>query len=216
MALKGGIYVLFSVSLFILSIQYIHSKAPSLFLLVLIVAPVFLLGRIALTFRRKLSVEFTEQSFLFKIKKKETYTEYNFPLKDILFWCPKVAGRKYAVIKFFLSNGNSAEFSFILDDETNAEDIFNEFADYIVAYNKVSEEKIYVRPSFFATNSGLLSIYGFIILFLITVIVHAIKQFKTFPITMFLGFMMIIQILIRRSAEIKFYKKYNDLLNKVN
>jgi hypothetical protein len=183
----------------------------------MIIAPVLFLKKIAGIFSRKVSIVFSDFSFLFKIEKNDIpYREYNFELEEIASCSFQLIAQRFVVIKFFLKNGHVAEYSFIIDNGENyqisATEILNEFSDRILSFNKVNyEKKISIRPSFLASNTGLLSIYGLTILIIIAVLVHASKQFKTFPITLFIGIGILIQIIVRRNSEIKFYKKYQDI-----
>jgi hypothetical protein len=180
----------------------------------MMVTPALFFKKLAGVFRRKVSIDFTDCSFLFKIEKNDiVYKENAYELKEIESYSPQIVAQRFVVVKFFLKKGDIVEYSFIIDDQVNADEILHEFNDQILAYNKLAtEDKINVRPSFFASSVGLFAIYGLIILFIIAVIVNAVKQFKTFPITLFMAVAIIIQLIIRRNAELKFYNKYKDML----
>ena len=150
------------------------------------------------------------------LKKTDSYEReglFNCELNELWSYKIQFPNRRFAAIGFNLKPDRTVEYSFskkqIDSEQTNTDALIESFHKLISDYNnrQPEDKKIPLLPSFYASKYGLYSIIGLIIFFCIAIVIHIIYNVKTLPISLFLGFAMIIQIALKRKTDMDFYKK---------
>lgn len=86
--------------------------------------------------------------------------------------------------------------------------LINDFHDFIKTYNLSAKEKIKLLPSFYASVGGIISIIILVLLFIADIIVHiVIGKMGILPITLFLVLGLIIQVILQRRNDLKYFNK---------
>jgi hypothetical protein len=120
--------------------------------------------------------------------------------------------KRFADIIIYWNENKKNEYSFLREkadeNKIDADDLLNKIESAIVSYNnETAGEKIKLLPSFYASNSGLFCIFFLIILFCIAIILHITYSVKTLPFSLFFGAALLFQLILRRKADIKFYRE---------
>lgn len=123
------------------------------------------------------------------------------------------AAGKFSAVTFNLKNGKSVEYSFLTEkqnaEQVNTDELIDMFQGMIKNYNnnKPLKEQIIFAPSFMASSNGLICITLMIVLLISAVFMHILYQAKKLPVTLFLGFAVIVQLFLKRKADLDYYNK---------
>jgi len=212
---KLFLYLIFVLLLIFLSIYYLKYKIFELISLILFMLPLLLLKRIMKFYTREVEITLNDESILFLIKQKDKSDE-NFEeiqLKNIKQYKVLFVNRRFVDTVFYLKGNKVLQYSFLKEiDNSNkigGDTLIQNFQDLIKNYNErnITLPKIQLLPSFYASTFGFYSIFLLILLFTIAVILHIIYSIKTLPISLFLGGVIIMQLVLRRKNDLAFYKK---------
>lgn len=216
MALKLAIFITIGLLLLFVSNYFLNNKILSLFFLIVVIAPIFLIKLVMKRFTRKIAIDLKEKLFCISVnitgEIPERYLEYY--LKEVLDYSIQFPNRRFSSIKLNLKNGKSVEYSFLQqkqqEGQESTDEILKRIHLLIENYNqsKSGEEKILLKPSFFASKGGLFCIVGLCALFLIAICLHVLHQTKSLPIILFFGAALIIQLVLKRKSDINIYKKW--------
>ncbi|HEY5462638.1 MAG TPA: hypothetical protein VIJ95_05220 [Hanamia sp.] len=166
-------------------------------------------------YTREVEITLNDESILFLIKQKDKSDE-NFEeiqLKNIKQYKVLFVNRRFVDTVFYLKGNKVLQYSFLKEiDNSNkigGDTLIQNFQDLIKNYNErnITLPKIQLLPSFYASTFGFYSIFLLILLFTIAVILHIIYSIKTLPISLFLGGVIIMQLVLRRKNDLAFYKK---------
>lgn len=217
MFVKLMIFAIIGLSLLYLTNHFIGNRFLSFFFLIITVVPFIFISRLFKFFRKKAVILFKENLIQLTLQNSNSEIVYDFEyyLSEIKSYTIQFPNYRFASIKLNLKNGKSAEYTFqkqMQDDTQESIDkILKQLHYTIENYNKnlVATEKILFKPSFFATKSGLFTIIGLCFLFIIAIFLHILfHQIDSFPIVLLFGFMIIIQLIFKRIADINFYKMW--------
>lgn len=215
MALKMGINVLVCLILLLASIYFFKSRFLALFFVLIMILPLLLLKIVMKIFRREVRISLERRTFSIEINKEgsELRSVFKYSLDEFRSYNIQLPNRRFSSIKFTLKNGKTVEYSFLKekvnDDQIGTDELIDFFHSNIQDYNKSTSdsEKILFQPSFFASVYGLSCIIALSCLFMVAIVLHFLYHLKSLPVTLFLGFALIIQLLLRRKADIEYYKK---------
>ena len=166
-------------------------------------------------YTREVEITLTNESILFLIKQKDNSDE-NFEevqLKNIKQYKILFVNRRFVDAIFYLKENKVLQYSFLkeIDDSSKigGDTLIQNIQNLITNYNErnMALPKIQLLPSFYASASGLYSIFFLILLFAIAVTLHIIYSIKTLPISLFLGGVLILQLVLRRKNDLAFFKK---------
>src|SRR5207253_105458 len=121
--------------------------------------------------------------------------------------------RRFVEITFFLKSGGVMHHSFYreLNDAslTHGDAVMEIVNQKINQFNcsKTVVPKIVLVPSFYASWKGLVVVVFLILLLMAASILHVMHSPKVITVSFFLGAMLIINVLIRRNTDIKFYRQ---------
>lgn len=215
MALKMSIVVILCLIFLFLSFYVFNSKSLAFIFMCAMVIPIFFLNMIIRLFTRQVFINLRPDSFTIAIKKEggEQEEALDYTLNEIESYNVQFPNRRFSAIKINSKNGDSKEYSFLNkkrnDGQMETANLVNSFRSMIEEYNeKVSKsERIFFQPSFFASKQGLVWIIILSCFFAAAITLHFYYQAKTSPITLFLGLGLIVQMLLKRKADIDYYKK---------
>lgn len=214
MALKLAVFSGISLLLLFVSNYFLKNIFLSLLFLILSIAPLFFINVLIKKFTSKVVFDFREKIFSISIinssGKDEKCKEYY--LDEILSFSIQHPNWRFSSIKLKFKNGKSVEYSFLQQKLANGQvtiEILKRFYSLIKNYNRseYTINKILFKPSFFASQKGLFCIGGLCILFFIAVGLHILYQVKSLPFTLFFGFSLIMQLILKRKSDINIYKK---------
>ena len=220
MFVKLIIFATIGLSLLYVSNHFIGSRFLSLFFLIITVVPFLFISKVLKIFTKKVVIIFKKNSITLTVQnsKNKITSTVEYYLNEIKSYTIQFPTFRFASIKLDLKNGKSVEYSFLQqkqdDTQASSDEILKRFHLIIENYNQTSfdTKKIFLKPSFFASKSGLFSIIGLCCLFIIAISLHiSYHQMKSFPISLFFGFMTIIQLIFKRKADIHLYKKWAAL-----
>ena len=214
MALNFAIYVLVGFFLLYISNNFLHNKFLSLLILIAVVVPVFFIKLIMKRFTREAFIDLQEFAFSITIKnqfnnKEEASLKFN--CDEINTYNIQFPAGRFSTLILNLKNGKSVEYSFPTEkqnaEQINTEELINMFQGMIKNYNnnKPVKEQIVFAPSFMASSKGLICITLMVILLIVAVFIHILYQTKTLPVTLFLGFALIVQLFLKRRADLDYY-----------
>ena len=212
MALKFVVYVLIGLFLLYISNHFLNNKFLSLLFLIAVVAPVFFLKLIMKRFIREVFIDLQEFVFSITIKNQEEVS-LRFNFDEINTYSIQFPAGKFSTIILNFKNGKSVEYSFPTkkqnEEQINTEELINMFQGMIKNYNndKPVKEQIVFVPSFMASSNGLICITLMVVLLIAAVFIHILYQAKTLPVTLFLGFALIVQLFLKRKADLDYYNK---------
>ena len=222
-------YIVYRKELFIKAIGYIiiwaliglaatyllKSRIISIACMIIMIAPIFFIRIIMKRFIRKIHVQLGLNHFTITTHKKngEIDTRKTFELNELQSYSIQFPNNKFNSIIFKLIGGKRFEYSFFKnqksDDQFPTDKLIESFHSLIHNYNSVKnrEQKVIFKPSFFASRNGLLYIVGLVILFLVAIFLQLLYKPKTFPVTLLFGFLLIVQLVLKRKADINLYKR---------
>ena len=203
MALNFAIYVLVGFFLLYITNNFLHNKFLSLLILIAVVVPVFFIKLIMKRFTREAFIDLQEFAFSITIKnqfnnKEEASLKFN--CDEINTYNIQIPAGRFSTLILNLKNGKSVEYSFPTEkqnaEQINTEELINMFQGMVKNYNnnKPVKEQIVFAPSFMASSKGLICITLMVILLIVAVFIHILYQAKTLPVTLFLGFALIVQL----------------------
>jgi hypothetical protein len=214
MALKLALFVIFDLLLLYLSNSILQNKMLSILFLIIAVSPIIFLKEMTKKYSYRANFILEEQKFLVIVHKNNSGITFNSEhnLRDIKSYSIQFPNRKLFAIKFNFKLGNFKEYSILkeIDNSENVEQrLISAFHSMMQLYNKdmPDSDKIHFNPSFYASFYGLLCIVGFLLLFVILITLQIILKVRFFPITIFFGLILLLQIIIRRKSDIDYYKK---------
>jgi hypothetical protein len=204
-------------SLLCISVWVIKSKILSALLLAIFISPLLFINNLMRRYTRKVLITLSGESFSVEVlKKTDSYEReglFKYELNELGSYKIQFPNRRFAAVVFNLKPNRTVEYSFykkkIDSEQSNTDDLIESFHKLISDYNnrQPEDKKIPLLPSFYASKYGLYSIIGLVIFFSIAIVIHIIYNVKTLPISLFLGFSMIIQIALKRKTDMDFYKK---------
>lgn len=215
-ALKFAVYILIVLSLLYISNGILRNNFLSLFFLLAVIVPFFFLKQIMKKFTREVFIDLQEFCFSIVIKdpfrnKEEISFKFNFD--DIKAYIIQFPAGKFSNIILHLKNGKSVDYSFPVEkqnaEQVNTDELINIFQRAIKGYNnnKPVKERIVLLPSFIASSNGLMCIIFLVALLITAVFLHILYQTTTLPVTLFMGLALIVQLFIKRKADLDYYKK---------
>ena len=215
--IKAMLYIVVCSIVGMASIYLIKSKILSIISVCMIVLPIPFFKLLLKKFTKKTVINLFDDSFVITIINSDgNEIQKEFILKEINSYSIQFPNDNYRSIKFNLRSGKTFEYSFFQkprnEKETPAEKIIDSYNLLIKDYNKVNNaNQIQFKPSFYATSSGLLCIIGLSALFILATIVVMFKNEKVVPVTLFFGFILIIQLIMKRRKELIYYKSVKQL-----
>jgi hypothetical protein len=211
------IFFAITLSLLCVSVWVIKSKALSILFLAIFISPLLFINSLMKRYTRKVLITLNGESFSIEVLKKmdsyERESLFNYELNELGSYKIQFPNRRFAAIVFNLKPNRTVEYSFstkkIDSEQTNTDALIESFHKLISDYNnrQPEDKKIPLLPSFYASKYGLYCIIGLLILFSIAIVIHIIYNVKTFSVSLFFGFAMIIQIALKRKADTDFYRK---------
>jgi hypothetical protein len=182
------------------------------------ILPLLLIKIVIRVFTRELLIEFKEDSFSIDIldKNREEVNNLEYDLKDICAYSVQFPNRRFCSIKFYFKSKTSKSYSFfrekLYDDQMDSEKLIELFQSQIKTYNRgvLPSERIIFEPSFWASSRGFAYIAGLVILLTLAICLHFLLASKTAPISLFFGFSLITQLILKRRADINFYRNMKD------
>lgn len=210
--IKAILYIIFCSIIGLVSIYLVKSKILSIVSICLIVLPVVFIRVLLKRFTKKTVINLSDDRFIITIINSDrNEIQKEFKLKEILCYSIQFPNDNYRSIKFYLRDGKTFEYSFFEkprnEKEVGAERIMDSYNLLIKNYNKASDaNQIQFKPSFYATNIGLLCIIGLSALFFLAIAITMLKNEKAIPVTLFFGFILIIQLILKRKKELNYYK----------
>jgi hypothetical protein len=214
LALKLGLNALFGGVMMIISLYIFKSNFLALFFSLLMILPLLFINYFFKKLRRKVIVKIEENLFSISILngyRHPLIMEFN--LDGIKAYNVQFPNKKFSTITFDLKVGKSYKYSFYKekqgDEEYSGEDVIRAIYLLIKRHNLIISgiEKIYFKPSFFASRAGLVSIILLFILAIVAIIFHLIYQIKTLPVSLFFGIALLAQVIVKRKTEIEYFKK---------
>ena len=209
MALKWFLLMPVIVALIFFSINYLHSKPLALSLLSLIILPFVFIKSLMNYFTRKVTIQVEDDEIFFNIQKKRNEKEdqnQSYKLHDIKSYQIQFPTYRFACIILKLKAGNKKEYSLrtekLADTQTDTDIIIE------TLHKTLDRHEIKFAPSFFASSKGLYAIVFLVVLLFIDLAI-AIYLNKNPAPTLILVIMLIFQIVIRRTSDMAFYKKWN-------
>ena len=203
MALKLALFGIVDLLLLFIC-QLIGNKFLSLFFLIVIVLPFLFIEIVIRKFRRDVVIDLKDYSFSITINKGGETNGYNIeiPLNEIKTYTIEFPNKNFTSIKFNFKGKKSLEYSFFRkkqkDEDIPTEKLIENFHLMLQSYNKSqSGTEIILKPSFFATQFGLICIISLSCLFIIAICLHFLYHLKSLPITLFFGLMLIIQLILK-------------------
>lgn len=197
----------------IISLNYINSRLPQILSMIIIFLPFIFIKKVFNYYGRRVSFKFENSSMeVIVIDGKEMEKRYTYLLTEIEAYQIQFPNQRFADIMFKLKSGKKIPFSFYINknkaENIDTDALINYFHDFIKNYNQSSAEKIKLLPSFFATKGGIISIISLISLFVADIIVHIVlHKMGILPISLFLVLGIIIQVLLQRNKDLKYYNK---------
>ncbi len=206
-------YILLWGGVGILLMLYYNNRFLEIACFLVMFLPLILLKKIFQIFTFYLKIQFNPNSFsitTYRINKNEQTNVYD--ISDILSYQVIFPNRRFQEIVFNMKSGSHLRLSLLCEknekENIDTSEIIIGFHEFIKQYNAVEfSEKITLLPSFYASKIGLFSIIFLFSLFIAAIILHIIYDVKTLPITLFLIFLLIIRIILKRKKELDFYNK---------
>lgn len=212
MALQLFLFSGFCLIFLFISNNYFNNKFFSIFFLVLTISPLFFINFLMAKFKKEIIIHF--QNKLFSIVINISDKTYSIHCNEIMSYSIQSPNRRFTSIKLNFKNEKAIEYSFIKDQRLQIpiDMILNQFHAMIQNYNQgiSTKDKIVLKPSFFASKRGWLCICALCLSFFIAIYLHILFQVTSLPITLFFGFAIILQIVMRRNSETKIFEKWSN------
>ena len=215
MALRLTLTILICILLMLFSIYYLKSNSLAFIFCIVVILPLLFIKPIMKKFTRRINIKLQKNFFSVAIIKNDNedkmYEDY--PLNQISTYNIQFPTRKFSAIKLNLKKGKSLEYSFFKEkqfvEQTDTEELLKSFQAMIKNYNNMvsTKEQILFVPSFIASFYGLISIVVMVALLSAAILIHILYQVKTLPITLFFGFTLIIQLMLKRKSDLDYYNK---------
>lgn len=209
------IYFFVLVILILLTIYKFKYESLQFFCLAFFVLPLIFIKKIIDYYTFEIEVTINKESLDFKIKDKKNNQQYN--STNILFATIRqyeilFVNRRFADIIIYSEEDKKFTYSFLrkseLENQISADQLIKKIQESIIVYNTgLTKKRINLKPSFYASKLGLYSILLLVILFITAIICHILYSLKTLPVSLFLGFMILIQLILRRKTDMDFYKE---------
>nr|WP_199083284.1 hypothetical protein [Pedobacter sp. ASV19] len=174
--------------------------------------------RVKEAFTRNIELTFDDKNFLIQeygVKSGSLIKELTIPWAEMeSYKCSFSSGVTYLTIG--LRDGSTNNLSF--KEEKTQEQIINEksvfsiFYYYVKQYNsdKQQEDIIILKPGFLTTSAGAFVLYSVATLAVVAIVIHLVLAPKTFGLS-FMGFFIIIGLLVKRKTDKDLYYKINQL-----
>ena len=213
MFLKGMIYTLAFLVMGLASTYLLKSRVAGVFIITIMVLPIFFLGAIIKKFTRKIFIQLSPGHFAATVLNAnggEVQSEVN--LNVLRSYSIQIPNDKFSTIKFTFEDGKSFEYSFFQkqqsDESITTDELISSFHSLIREYNNTSTtNKIIFKPSFYASNAGLFCIIGLSVFFIIAIYLASLSKTKALPVSLLFGFILILQLILKRKKELDYYKR---------
>ncbi len=211
--IRGIVYILVCLLLGLTATYILKSKTARIVLLCLMVLPIFFIKALMRLFTRKAYIVIHGDRFVVTVydrkgRERKNSTTFN----DVKSYSVQLPTLNTADIKFNLKNGHSQSYSFSTDkkniDYTNGKELILCFQSFINKFNQASPDinKIFLCPSFYASNKGL-TVIRVLSICLITgvLIISSTKGMSSLPFSFLFTVLIIFQLLIKRKRELEYY-----------
>jgi uncharacterized membrane protein len=213
--LKVMIYILVTLGVDIGLLEVAKLTALSVIGLIILVLPLPLLPLLSRVFTRQVHIELDSDQFNFEIEEKAGRINKLISMSSLESYSIQYPNERFCSIRFNTSDGKSQEFSFFTRKrdpaDKDSEELLEIFRKSIYSYNSRKEitRKIYFLPSFFARNAGLYCIIGLSVFLFVGICIASFYKGKTIPLTFLASLALIVQLIQKRSKDLKYYKKYS-------
>jgi hypothetical protein len=212
--LKGIVFIVVVASLGAMSTLLLKSRIVSLIVLVVLVSPIFLIRLLISKFKREIDIEFGLGRFvsIVKLPNGEGESKIEVDLNSVDTYSVQFPNEKFNSIKFNLRDGSNIEYSFFRSEQresdSDAEAIVDSFHALVENYNNTfGETRVRFKPSFYATKIGLICIALLSLSLIAIILITSYFKANALPFSLFFGFILILQLILKRNKELGYYKK---------
>jgi len=211
---KAILYVIVCLLLAIVFLYVVKSTAVCIILFIAMVLPLPFMPLLLNAFTRETDIELNPDHFNFGIVNKDGKLEKRIELAELESYSVQFPNNKFTSVRFWLRGGEANEFSFFREKkegDINTTELIENFRALIHDYNNRPgiTEKIILRPSFYASNSGLYCIVGLSAFFLAGIILASFYSEKSMPVTFVFSLILIVQLILKRKKDLQYYKITN-------
>lgn len=224
-ALKGTIYLFFIMVILMTFLILIAVKLDmgssivGFSLTLLFISPFLFEKKIKDFFTKRVFLKFDSQAFsitLCNLKSDNGMKEMVYKWDELKAYKFYFTSRKFTYMDIYLKNGTHRKFGF-KDNKTEEESIkqesvFSLFRSFVKQYNsdKEPDQEINLKAGFLTTKIGTLLLWGICLLILIAIIIHIVKDIKSFPFLL-IGVCAVIPLILKRKQEKSLYEKLSNL-----
>lgn len=205
-------YVVFCLLLEVIFLYVVKSRAVSIILIIAMVLPLPFMSLLLNAFTRETEVKLTPEYFDFGIIINGNKLEKRIELAKLESYSIQFPNNKFTSIRFWLAGGEENEFSFFRkkkEGDADTTELIENFQALIHDYNNRLRltKQIILRPSFYASNSGLYVIIGLSVFFLAGIFFAFFYSQKSMPITFVFSSILILQLILKRKKDLDYYKR---------
>ena len=215
--LKLILYLLISGAVEIVFLAVVKSTALSAIGVIIMILPFPFMPLLFRAFTRQVHIGLDPEQFNFQIEEKGDPINKVISLSSLESYSIQYPNERFCSIRFNTSDGKSQEFSFFNRKrdpaDTDSAELLELFRKSIYSYNSRKEviRKIVFRPSFYARKEGLYCIVGLSVFLFAGICIASFYKKKTIPLTFLTSLALIAQLILKRSKDLEYYKKYSTM-----
>jgi c-di-AMP phosphodiesterase-like protein len=215
--LKVIVYLLITFAVEIVFLEVVKSTALSAIGVIIMILPFPFMPLLFRAFTRQVHIGLDPDQFNFQIEEKGDQINKVISMSSLESYSIQYPNERFCSIRFNTSDGKSQEFSFFTRKrdpaDTDSAELLELFRKSIYSYNSRKEitRKIVFRPSFYARKEGFYCIVGLSVFLFVGICIASFYKEKTIPLTFLTSLVLIVQLILKRDKDLKYYRKYSTM-----